>query len=227
MAEKAKGDSGNIGDEYSDSNQYAETKSYRTIPSEVGQEDCQEIEASVARSLKKRKEAVALLQTIEEAWKTGVCQELWTRSEETKNDPEDVAKVHNDPISLIEAQNKKKEVDTLQKKIFLSFKPLTSAKHEEQLSLGQEILDSLPTSNLEAMVIITEKTQRFFSNESHINKLFLNEIEKISSRTKTYLEEIKGVESLKCQDVTLDAILNQDLKTLKGFLKATQKLFNG
>jgi hypothetical protein len=220
MATKAKSDSGEIGDKCSNPNRCDEAKSDIQIPSEVKQEDCQEIETSVARSLKKRKEAVALLKTIEEAWQTGVCQELWTQSEVTK-------KSHSDPISLIEAQNKRKEVDTLQKKIFLSFKPLTSTKHEQQLSLGEEILDSLPTSDLEKMVSITEKTQRFFSNESRINKLFLKGIEEISSRTKTYLEEIKRVENLRCQDAALEAILNKDLKTLKGFLKATQKLFNG
>lgn len=193
------------------------TDDKHTVPSPLTDSDCQQIEASVTRSLQKRKEVVALLTTLEEAWKAAVSPEL--------SKPENITS--RDSPQLQEAQTKKIETTKLKRVIFLSFESLTKLKHEDQVNLGQEILRSLPAKKLGDMILITDKTQLFFEQENAINKEFLKEVEKVSSNTDLFIKKIQRVIELKCQDPILDSLLTKDLRILNSFLKATKKLFNG
>jgi hypothetical protein len=198
----------------------AETKTesleLEPILGNIKETDCLEIETSVKRSLHKRRDVTVLLKTLEQAWKNAVSEEL-SKEENIKTESH----------ILQEAQTKKSNISNLEKKIFLSFGPLTSLDHRHQLELGQNIINSLPPKNTEEMIQIAEQTQTFFKNENKLNIVFLREVENICSKTDVFLTKISKIKEMPCQDKKLDNLLTKDLNILSSFLKATKKLFNG
>jgi hypothetical protein len=210
-------------------------RDYQASLFSASQTDCHEIENSVKRSLQKRKEIISLLETLEEAWKTAVSQELQTLKQFEDNDK--VSQIIFQPASqktsktlsetLENAQNKKREALKLESQIFHSFESLTKLKFKEQISLAEKILSSLPAKDIDQMLEITSETQLFFEKENKINKMFLQSTEDLSSKTELFLLEIDRVLAMRCEDQVLESLLEKDLKLLRNFLKATKKLFNG
>jgi predicted nucleotidyltransferase len=188
------------------------------IPTIVSKEDCEQIQSAVKRALDKRKDVIDLLATLEGAWTTAVRQELTDYNSQP---------IHSDlPESLQEAEDKKREIKSIENGIFSCFESLTKEKHQSQILLGQKILDSLPTESVENMIEVTNNTKTFFENEARIHKVFLSRMENLNQKTDFYLEEINRVSSKKCNNDRLEELLATDLKLLKSFLIATKKLLN-
>lgn len=201
------------------------SKNQAPITPEMGlaEADCLEIKTSITRAILRRKDVIDLLKTLEEAWKMAITPNFDLESPEAASIK--VPETANNTVE--EAQEKRKEVGKLENQIFLSFEELTSSKHEEQLKLGQTILNSLPAKSLEEMLTLTEKTQHFFENEDLINKEFLRKIHQVSKKTNLYLVEIEKISTMTCTNTKLEKLLAKNLKLLKDFLLATKNLLEG
>ena len=187
--------------------------------------DCEEIKISIERSLKKRREVVTLLTTLEEAWRTAVDPYLALNKVEPENDAQHLEILSPDNKEILRvAKLKKQKTREIQQKIFLSFQMLTDNKHEEQITLGEEILRALPGTCLDEMISITEKTEIYFRTESSINKEFLENIKATCSKTEGFLKELKSIKEITCRDQRIENLFSQDIKLLEDFLIATKSL---
>lgn len=187
--------------------------------------DFKEITVSLKLALKRRKDVMNLLTRLEEAWKEAAGPHI------ALNKPlagSELSKDDKRKKVLLLAAKKKRKIEELQQKIFLSFQHLTNTAHNNQLTLGKEILTNISKNKNDWDAEVTKTTElieAFFKNENSLNKAFLSSMKQLKKKTDHYLEEAKAIKMMKCSDKLLQKFLKEEVYVLEKFLRGIKDIF--
>ena len=188
-------------------------------------DDLKEIVISVKLALKRRKGVMALLTSLEKAWREAAGPHI------ALNKPlagsELPAKDERKEVLLL-ASKKKRKIEELQQKVFLNFQNLTDTAHNNQLVLGKEILNEIAQKKKKSSlkeVLSSRLIETFFKNENSLNKAFLKGMKQLERKTNLFLLDAQSIKLMKCTDPKIQKLLQKEVEVIIKFLNNMKDIF--